>query len=267
MENDIPKIGLGTWQNTDPEECIQSVKTALDSGYRHIDTAQIYENEQHVGKGIKQSQINRDNIFLATKVWIDKLGEDDVKNSVETSLEKLDTSFVDLLYVHWPADSYDAEETMKAFNELVEEGLVEDIGVSNFSPEQLEEAQKHSDVDILANQVEMHPFLQQERLVEYCQENDVYLVAYSPLARGNVIGHSVLKDIADNHGVSEAQVSLAWLQSKENVVVIPKASSEDHIKDNLDSVDLELSGSEIERIENIEKNERYVDPDFGKGWG
>lgn len=266
MENEIPKLGLGTWQNTDPEKCVESVRMALDLGYQHIDTAQIYENEQHVGKGIEQSKKDREDIFLATKVWIDMLGKNDVKRSVKNSLDKLNTNFIDLLYVHWPADSYNAKETMQAFNQLVEEGIVENIGVSNFSPEQLEEAQKYSDVNILANQVEMHPFLQQEELLEYCQENNIYLVAYSPLARGDVIGHDVLSEIADNHGVSEAQVSLAWLQSKENVVAIPKASSKEHIEDNFESSELKLSNSEIEKIEDIEKNERHVDPNFGKGW-
>lgn len=264
--NVIPGIGLGTWQNTNSGTCAESVKQALDMGYQHIDTAQIYENEEYVGKGINNSDISRKDFFLATKVWINKLGYKDVLSSVETSLEKLDTSYIDLLYVHWPADQYKPEETMKAFNKLVDNGKVKYIGVSNFSPEMVDEAQKHSDAEILANQVEMHPLLQQEEMVNYCQENNIYLVAYSPLARGQVMEIQEIQEIAEKHGATEAQVSLAWLQQKQNVIPIPKASSKKHIRDNLKSTELELDNEDIEKIENISQTQRLVDPDFRKGW-
>lgn len=263
---EIPKLGLGTWQNTDPEQCAKSVQTALDMGYRHIDTAQAYSNEEDVGKGLNQSEVSRDDYFLATKVWIDNLAHEDVLETTKESLDKLDVNNVDLLYVHWPARAYDPEETMKAFNQLVEEGKIDNIGVSNFSPEQIEEAQEHADTKILANQVEMHPLLQQDELVDYCQDNDMYLVAYSPLARGKVMEVPEIQEIAEKHGVSEAQVSLAWIMHHDNVVAIPKASSEDHIQDNWNARDLELDQEDIEKINSIEREDRQVDPDFGKGW-
>jgi len=263
---EIPQLGLGTWQNTDPEKCVKSVKTALDMGYNHIDTAQAYENEKHVGKGLRESEKDREDYFLATKVWIDRLNHEDVIESTEESLNKLGVDKADLLYVHWPARDYEPEETMKAFNQLVEEEKIENIGVSNFSPDQIEEAQEHADTKILANQVEMHPLLQQEELVEYCQDNDMYLVAYSPLARGKVMDVPEIQEIADKHDVSAAQVSLAWITHHDNVVAIPKASSEDHIRDNYRSLDLELDEEDIEKINSIEREDRKVDPDFGKGW-
>lgn len=263
---EIPKLGLGTWQNTDPEECVKSVKTSLNMGYKHIDTAQAYSNEEDVGKGLEEADVNREDYFLATKVWIDNLAHDDVLETAEESLEKLAVDSVDLLYVHWPARAYNPEETMDAFNQLVEEGKIDNIGVSNFSPEQIEEAQEYAETKILANQVEMHPLLQQEELVEYCQENDMYLVAYSPLARGKVFEVPELQEIAEKHGVSEAQVSLAWLMQHDNVVAIPKASSEDHIKDNWNARELELEERDIEKINSIHREDRQVDPDFGKGW-
>lgn len=266
LEDEIPSPGLGTWQNTDPKECIKSVKTALDIGYRHIDTAQIYGNEKEVGKGIKKSNVDISEIFLATKVWIDQLAEENVVSSTDESLSKLGVDKVDLLYVHWPGGDYDPEETMKAFNQLVNEDKVDHIGVSNFSPEMVDEAQKYSEADILANQVEMHPFLQQERLVEYCQDEGIYLVAYSPLARGKVMDNPVLQEIADKYGVTPAQVSIAWLNSIDNVVPIPKSSSENHIRENFEAVDLELDEEDIEKIEEIDKEERCVDPDIRKGW-
>jgi 2,5-diketo-D-gluconate reductase B len=262
---EIPQLGLGTWQNTDPEECVKSVQKALDMGYRHIDTAQAYSNEEDVGKGLEASEVDREDFFLATKVWIDNLAHDDVLETTQESLDKLDVDSVDLLYVHWPARAYNPEETMEAFNQLVEEGNIDNIGVSNFSPEQIEEAQEHADTKILANQVEMHPLLQQEELVEYCQDNDMYLVAYSPLARGKVMEVPEIQEIAEKHGVSEAQVSLAWIMQHDNVVAIPKASSEDHIRDNWKARDLELDQEDIEKINSIEREDRQVDPDFGKG--
>lgn len=263
---EIPSPGLGTWQNTDPEQCANSVKTALDMGYQHIDTAQAYSNEEDVGKGLEDSEVDREDYFLATKVWIDNLAHDDVIETTHESLDKLDVDNVDLMYVHWPARAYNPEETMKAFNQLVENNKIKHIGVSNFSPEQIEEAQEHADTKILANQVEMHPLLQQEELVEYCQNNDMYLVAYSPLARGEVFNVPEIQEVAEKHDVSEAQVSLAWLMNHDNVVPIPKASSREHIKDNWEARNLELDDEDMEKINSIERENREVDPDFGKGW-
>nr|WP_204357358.1 aldo/keto reductase [Halogeometricum borinquense] len=257
----MPMLGLGTWQNDEPEDCARAVETALNMGYRHIDTAQIYGNEEFVGEGIENATVPREDIFLATKVWIDNLSYDEVLATTEESLEKLGVESVDLLYVHWPAREYDPEETFRAFNELYDEGKIDRIGISNFEPEQIETAVKSADVPIFANQVELHPLLQQEDLRAACEEHDIEVVAYSPLARGTVFEVPELEAIAEKHGVSEAQVSLAWLREK-GVTAIPKATGEDHIRDNWQSLRVELDAEDIDRIDNIERTDRRVDPDF-----
>lgn len=259
---EIPELGLGTWQNTDPGECAESVKTALEMGYEHVDTAQIYENEEYVGKGLSQADVDRDDFFLASKVWIDQLGKKEVTESTEESLDKLGVEKVDLMYIHWPSGEYSPQETLPAMQKLVEKGMAEAIGVSNFTPEQLDKAMEIAGEDIIANQVEMHPLLQQEELLEKCREHGITLVAYSPLARGEAFDIPDLNEIAEKHGVSEAQVSLAWLMQKDNVAVIPKASSEDHIRDNFEALDLELDEEDVEKIESIDREERMVDPGF-----
>ncbi|KAB1198904.1 MULTISPECIES: aldo/keto reductase [Haloferax] len=257
----MPMLGLGTWENTDPDECTNAVKTALEMGYRHIDTAQIYGNEAEVGAGIAAADVDREDIFLATKVWINELSHDDVIESTEESLDKLGVDYVDLLYVHWPAREYDAEETLDAFDTLVEKGLTKRIGVSNFEPEQVRDAVERSEAGIFANQIELHPLLQQDELRDVCAEEGVEIVAYSPLARGKVFDVDVLSDIAEKHGVSEPQVSLAWLREN-GITAIPKATSEAHISDNWASLSLELDEEDIEAIDAIEQVDRRVDPDF-----
>ena len=258
----MPMLGLGTWENDDPEECATSVEMALEMGYRHIDTAQVYRNEAAVGEGLAAASVDREDIFLATKVWTSKLAADDVLESTHESLDKLGTDYVDLLYVHWPANRYDPEETLPAFETLKDDGRIRNIGVSNFEPHHVDRAREVLDEPIFANQVEFHPFLQQTELREYANETDLNLVAYSPLARGTVFGNETLADIAADHGVSEAQVSLAWVREK-GVTAIPKATSEAHIRDNWESLRLELDDDELARIDAIEKTDRRVNPDFG----
>jgi len=258
----MPRLGLGTWENTDPDDCATSVETALNMGYRHIDTAQAYGNEADVGDGIARADVDRDDIFLATKVWIDNLAPEDVKRTARKSLDDLGVDAVDLLYIHWPAREYDPEATLAAFDELVDDGVTKHVGVSNFLPHQLEEAADILDAPIFAHQYEMHPFLQQQEVLDTCDELDINVVAYSPLARGHVLDDSVLTDIADDHGASAAQVSLAWLRET-GVTAIPKATGRDHIADNWASLDLSLSDDEIARIDDLDRGEREVDPGFG----
>ena len=253
------ELGLGTWQNKE-ESCAKSVKQALNMGYKHIDTAQIYENESQVGKGIKNADVDRENFFLASKVWIDQLNKENVIKSTEESLEKLQTSYVDLMYIHWPAGEYSPEETFEGFKKLKETGLIKNIGVSNFTVNQMEEAMNHA--EIFANQVEMHPLLPQERLLQACKENDVELVAYSPLARGEVFNVEEIQEVAEKHEVSKAQVSLAWIIEK-GATPIPKASSEDHIRDNFEALEVELDDEDIRKIDSIDREDRMVDPEFG----
>jgi len=262
-ENDFPAIGLGTWQNTDPEECANSVRTALEMGYRHVDTAHYYGNEESVGRGIHAADVDRDDVVVASKVHAEKFGldYDGVIEGAKRSCERMDLESLDVLYVHWPVLEYDAEETLSAFEQLKDDGVIDHIGLSNYSIELLEEALSVLEEPPLALQMEMHPFCQQEAILEYAQAHDIWLIAYSPLARGDVFESDVINSIAAKHGVSEAQVSIAWLLSKDNVSVIPKASSEAHIRDNLRAVDLTLDEADIERIDDIERRERYVERD------
>jgi 2,5-diketo-D-gluconate reductase B len=257
----MPMLGVGTWENDEPEACANAIATALDAGYRHIDTAQAYGNEASVGRGIERANVDREDVFLATKVWIDRLSYDDVLASTEESLRELGVDAVDLLYVHWPAGAYDPEATFRAFDELVDAGKTDRIGISNFEPQQVNDAIDHTENPILANQVEVHPLLPQTELREHCADHGIEVVAYSPLARGTVFEVPELTDIAETYGVSEAQVSLAWLREK-GVAAIPKATSEVHIRDNLASLDLDLDSEDIAAIDAIGRTDRRVDPGF-----
>jgi 2,5-diketo-D-gluconate reductase B len=262
----IPKLGLGTWQNTDPKRCAESVRTALELGYRHIDTAQMYQNEEHVGQGIKQSGVPRADVFLATKVWINNLDYEGVRASTQQSLRKLHTDYIDLLYIHWPAGKYNPEDTLRAFNELREEGMIRNIGVCNFTVPLLEEAMRISDSPIVANQVETHPFLHQDEMGKFLQKHGMTHVAYSPLARGRVLKAPELAEIAEKYNATEAQVSLAWLWSHEGLAAIPKSSNREHLQENFEATNLRLDNEDIKRIGETERKLRIVDPGFSPNW-
>jgi 2,5-diketo-D-gluconate reductase B len=241
----VPALGLGTWQITG-EECARAVEHALALGYRHIDTAQAYGNEEQVGRGIEASGVDRAEIFLVTKVDTGSFSHDDVLSSTRESLRKLGTEYVDLLLMHWPNPDVPMRETLGAMRELQDEGGVRYVGVSNFSPEQVEEATGHA--EIFCNQVEYHPYKDQGELVEQAREMDYLLTAYSPVARGAILDDDTLREIAQAHGKSTAQVALRWLIQQDKVCAIPKAASEDHLEANLDIFDFELSDAEMERI-------------------
>jgi diketogulonate reductase-like aldo/keto reductase len=272
---DIPKIGLGTYKMEDRDECATAVATALDAGYRHIDTAQGYQNEAYVADGIERADVDREDLFVASKIQTDALGYDDVISSTRESAEKLGTDAIDLMYVHWPINSYDPEETLPALEELVESGVVERIGLSNFRPDQLEAAIDRLDAPVYAHQVEMHPMLPQHDLHELAVEQDHQLVAYCPIARNQVADEPEIRAVAENYEVPDwsadadtdaetrqatpSQVSLAWLLQKENVTAIPKAASPEHIRENLAALDIELDAEDVETIDSIETRHRIVD--------
>ncbi|WEL22401.1 aldo/keto reductase [Halorhabdus sp. BNX81] len=258
----LPVPGLGTYSDENREQWVENVRTALDVGYRHVDTAQGYDNEQYVGEGIATSSVDRDAVFLASKVDPENLAREDLIESTTASLDRLGTDSLDLLYVHWPTHTYDAEETLAALEQLHDEGTIKNIGLSNFTPELLEEAREILDVPITAHQVECHPLLQQDRLREDAREHDHWLVAYSPLAQGEVFEDPTIREIAEKHGVSPAAVSLAWLDAKEHVVPIPKASSREHLAANLEAFELSLDDEDIAAIDAIDREHRVIDPDF-----
>ncbi|MFB6310032.1 MAG: aldo/keto reductase [Salinirussus sp.] len=247
----IPVLGLGTWQNTGPQ-CAETVQTALELGYRHLDTAQAYENEQQVGAGLSAASVSRGEVFLTTKVWRSNLRHDDVHSSVRRSLERLQVDAVDLLLIHWPHPRVPMAETLGAMDELVEAGLVDNIGVSNFTASQLEKAVNVADHPILTNQVLYHPYIDRAALLSVCRRLDVALTAYSPLARGRVLDDERLATIGQRHDASAAQVALRWLVEQDGVVAIPKATGREHLEANIAALDIELSDEEIAAIDGLQ---------------
>jgi 2,5-diketo-D-gluconate reductase B len=243
----VPAVGLGTWQ-MNGEECRNAVTSGLKQGYRHIDTAQMYGNEDAVGAAVTESDVDRADVFVTTKLDRGNQSDDAVLGSVEQSLERLGLEYIDLLLIHTPSRSVPIEETIGAMNQLQEEGMVRYIGVSNFSVQQTREAVETSDTPILTNQVKYHPFHSQSDLLEYCIENDVLLTAYSPLARGDVVTDDTLTAIGEQYGKTASQVALRWLIQQPNVVPIPKASNGDHLTENIAVFDFELTDREIQRV-------------------
>ena len=242
----IPALGLGT-ARMKGKTCRAAVEAGLDLGYRHIDTAQMYNNEEAVGAVVAESGVDRDEIFLTTKINRGNQSYDDVLSSVGRSLDRLRMEYVDLLLIHAPS-RVPVEETIGAMNQLQEEDRVQHIGVSNFSVEQTEKAVDASETSIVTNQVKYHPLNAQDDLLEYCIENDLMLTAYSPLARGRVADNDTLSEVGSRHGKTASQVALRWLIQQENVSAIPKASSRDHLEENIDVFDFELTDQEIQQV-------------------
>lgn len=259
MAKDLPRIGLGTYGFENQDRCSESVRQALEIGYRHIDTAQNYHVEEFVGQGLRDASIERDDVFLATKLSRDNCSYDDVLSSVESSLSKLGVEYLDLLYVHWPVGTYSPDETLPAMDKLYDDGLIRNIGVSNFSLELVSEARETLDSPLFAHQVEMHPLLYQQSFLVDALHNDYWLVAYSPIARGRVFDIPTIAEIANRDSVSAAQVSLAWLLCKDNVAVIPKATGEEHLLDNLQASALPLTPADVWSINDIDAEKRLVD--------
>lgn len=262
----MPALGFGTWKLRG-EECVKAVDFALNTDYRHIDTAQVYENEAEVGEGIKKSGVTRENIFLTTKVWRDKFTEKRVVESVNESLEKLKTDYVDLLLVHWPFPEVAVEELVEGVMEAQAQGKARAIGVSNFTVEQMEIAKKVSGGKIANNQVEYHPYLSQKPVLDFTQKNDMILTAYSPVARGKAIKDAALKEIGLKYGKSAGQVALRWFMQQDDVAAIPKSATPDNIKSNIDIFDFELTADDMAVITAMGKaNDRQVNPDFAPKW-
>jgi 2,5-diketo-D-gluconate reductase B len=244
---EVPAVGLGTYQLRG-QQCVKTVRDALEMGYRHLDTAEYYTNQRAVGKAIAEASVDRSEVFLTTKVWRSNLAYDDVMDSVAESLDRLGLASVDLLLIHWPNPTVPVEETLDAMTQLREDGKTRSIGVSNFSVTQLRDAMQAGAVPILTDQVEYHPFEGQADLVEFCSENDVLLTAYSPLAKGDVVDDETVAGIGDRYGKSPAQVALRWLVQQEIVAAIPKASSRRHLAANIDIFDFELTDEEMKQV-------------------
>lgn len=252
-------LGLGTSGLDDPAECTESVVTALEAGYRHVDTAQMYDNEAAVGEGIAAADVDRDEVVVATKIHPRNLSPEGVRETAHESLDRLGLDGVDLLYVHWPTQAYDAEATLPAFDDLRADGVTDHVAVSNFTPDLLREAREILESPIEAHQVECHPRFQQPELRELAAEFDHHLVGYSPLARGGLLDDPTLEAVADRNDASPAVVALAWALARD-VVPIPKATG-DHVTENLAALDLELSEADLDAIDGLAGGDRTIDPD------
>ncbi|MFP4113470.1 MAG: aldo/keto reductase [Spirochaetota bacterium] len=253
----IPQLGLGTWQLTG-RECRKSVAEAIAMGYRHIDTAFAYGNHNEVAAGIKESGLPREELYVTTKIPLNEQSRSQVLALGQSIPKQLGMEYVDLLLLHWPDKTVPFEETFAALAALIEEGRTRSIGISNFNPDLVRRADAVSPVPVVTNQVEFHPYLYQKTLLETCEELDIRVTAYSPIARGEVVGDDRLEQIGRAHDASAVQVSLAWLFAR-GLIVIPKASSEDHLRSNLAATEIELTPDELERIDSFEEHRRFVD--------
>ncbi|HET7370635.1 MAG TPA: aldo/keto reductase [Gammaproteobacteria bacterium] len=262
----IPSLGFGTFM-LEPADARRMVEAALDIGYRHIDTAQLYHNEADVGAAIAASGVDRGDIFLTTKVWIDRFKAGDLEASADESLARLDTDYVDLLLLHWPNADVPLEETLEALQRVKETGKARHIGVSNFNTALVQQAVETVGAEALVtNQVEYHPFLSQRKVLAQARQFGLLLTAYCPLAQGKVMGNGTLREIGGQYGKSEAQVALRWLLQQDGVITLPRTQNEDHARTNFEVFDFELTGDDMARIDTLQGDERLISPGIAPAW-
>ncbi|MGK5506482.1 aldo/keto reductase [Brevibacillus formosus] len=260
----MPWLGLGVFKVEEGQELEQAVKTAIKHGYRSIDTAAIYNNEEGVGRGIRaglqEAGITREDLFVTSKVWNADLGYESTLAAYETSLKKLGLEYLDLYLIHWPVEGK-FKQAWRALETLYKKGLVKAIGVSNFHVHHLEELLKDAEIKPMVNQVEFHPRLSQDELRAYCKEQGIQFEAWSPLMQGQLLDNPVLKGIAEKYGKSIAQVIIRW-DLQNGVVTIPKSTKEHRIVENASVFDFELSKEDMEMIHALNQNHRVgPDPD------
>jgi len=252
---ELPALGLGTYDLGD--QTAESVRAALDAGYAHIDTAEGYRNEAAIGDALAASDVDRDDVFLTSKVLAKNLNYESVIESCEASLDRLGTDYLDLYLVHWPNPAISLRETLRAMAELRDRGLVRDVGVSNFSAYQLSCAHHVSDVPIAVNQIEYHPWFQRPDLVDYCRESDTVIEAAAPLARTDVFGDEVVAELAEKYDTHPAQVVLRWALDN-GVVALPRSSTPDNVRANAD-LDWELDPADRRRLDERDRDEPVYD--------
>ena len=246
----IPSIGFGTYKSGDDEETAKIIKNALNLGYKMIDTASFYNNEVGIGNGIKESGIDRKDIFIVTKLWNDDHGYDKTIEAFNKSLNNLQVDYIDLYLIHWP-NKLNAE-TWRAFEHLYETGKVKAIGVCNFKVEHLEELKKTAKIMPMVNQVEIHPFSTKNNIINYCKDNNIKVVAWSPLSRGRVLSNELMIDLSQKYKKSIVQIVLRWHMQK-GVIPIPKSSNENRIKENIDIFDFEISSEDMKAIDSLDE--------------
>lgn len=257
----VPTIGFGTYQLTG-KEGIKSIEDAIAMGYRHIDTAEIYHNEEEVGKAIANSGIKREQFFITTKVWPSDFNR--LLPAVQESLKRLNLDFVDLLLLHWPSDEETNKKGVDDLSKALDKGYSRSIGVSNFNIRQLKAALLQS--PLICNQVEYHPFLSQHKMLDFLTEHNMFLTAYSPLALGKVAKDETLKSIARKYGRTAGQVTLRWLIQQGNVAVIPKASSHERREENMNIFDFELKEEDMETISGLSGSFRVGNALWSADW-
>ena len=251
---EMPMLGLGTWQIRDGQPVRRAIEWALEAGYRHIDTAAMYGNERGVGQAVRESGIPREEIFVTTKLWNDDHGYDQALRAFDESLRNLDLDYVDLYLIHWPVPGT-RKETWRALEKIHKEGRAKAIGVSNYTIRHIEDLLGSAEVAPTVNQVEFHPWLYQQDLLEYCREHEIQLEAYSPLTKGNRLDNPRVGEIAEKYGKSPAQILIRWAL-EHDVVVIPKSSDKQHIQDNADVFDFEISEEDMCRLDDLDEDYR-----------
>ncbi|PLT33685.1 aldo/keto reductase [Bacillus sp. V5-8f] len=256
----MPQLGFGVFKVEEGSQTVESVKKALEIGYRSIDTAAVYKNEEGVGKAIRESGIPRAELFITSKVWNSDQGYESTLKAYDDSLKRLGLEYLDLYLIHWPVKGK-YNETWKALEKLYKDGRVRSIGVSNFHIHHLEDLFANSELKPVIDQVELHPRLAQPELREFCEKHDIKVEAWGPLGQGNLIDEPTLKHIAEKHGKTTAQVLIRW-HLQHGIVVIPKSVTPSRIEENAQVFDFELSLDEMSKIDALNLNERYgADPD------
>lgn len=261
----LPKLGLGTWRLAGAG-CTAAVLGALERGYRHIDTAQMYCNEDAVGAALAASPVRRADIHLTTKVWWENLAPEAMKRAMDNSLRQLRTAYVDLYLIHWPAPQMDLPAALAQLARFREQGLARHVGVSNFPIALLKRAIEEIQAPIACTQFEYHVLLDQAKLVAYARSRGLAVTAYCPLAQGRLAGHPALDAIARKHGCTAAQVALAWLLEQDGVAAIPKAGRDESQRANLAALDIRLDDGDRAAIAGLPKDQRFVSPGFAPAW-
>jgi 2,5-diketo-D-gluconate reductase A len=257
--NTIPKLGYGVWQVED-KTAVETVKIAIDAGYRSIDTAAIYNNEIGVGQGIKASGFNRSELYITTKLWNSDQGKNTTLKAFETSLDKLKLDYVDLYLIHWPAPKKDLYvESWKEMIKIKESGRAKNIGVSNFQVSHLERIMKETGVAPYINQIELHPFFQQKNLKEFHAKNNILTEAWSPLGQGQAIANPVIAEIAKRHNKTPAQVILRWHMELGHVA-IPKSITPSRIKENFNVFDFKLTAEDMTKMASLDSADGRIGP-------
>ncbi|EFS18489.1 MULTISPECIES: aldo/keto reductase [Staphylococcus] len=268
--NHMPMLGLGTFRVENDDTCKEAVKHAIESGYRSIDTAKVYGNEEQVGQGIKEglesTGLNREDIFVTSKLFFEDFGRENVAQAYETSIQKLGLDYLDLYLVHWPGTNEAVMiDTWKGMEDLYKDNRVKNIGVSNFNPDHFEALLAQVSIKPVINQVEFHPYFTQEKLRKYLEAQNIYMESWSPFMNAQILNDETLNEIGKEVNKTAAQVIIKW-NMQHNVVVIPKSVTSSRIEENIDVFDFELSADQMKRIDDLNKDQRIgPDPDTFEG--